>query len=317
MCDLAYLPANLVVWNLVVLAHANLPDILPPALAIIWLIIPKRAALRRDGGGMAKARGDIAQERVLFELWQDACQLDRFLARSRLTREGYLATPLARATPLRILGIVGIHAGQADSRTRSSLPGIDLAAYEPYAALAQEGAVYQADEPTLERLWSEGICSVPSLRAALANDPRVVRQRTEWDRLALRSPTDWPQPPMLAAGADPALEGLDRAMAPLLEGLRPALGLWSLAVPSDGPSPSVFALQTDGRLTDSQAMEVLGGLRSALGGIEVELIPQEAIHPLLWDELVGRERLVWRRDGIGDVALVPSAMASGHHRHEE
>jgi hypothetical protein len=262
---------------------------------------------------MRDGQGSVAQERVLFELWQDACQLDRFLAHSRLTREEYLATPLSRVTPLRILGIIGVHASQADDATRESLPGIGLSRFVPYASLTRDGVSYQADAATLERLWSEGLESVPSLREALANDPRVVRQRTLWDHLSQRSPADWPQPPTTTVPDLGSPLDRVRAEAPSLLGkVRSALGLWSLA----GPSPAVFALETDGHLTDAQALGIIEGIRNALGSTEAELIPQEAIHPLLWDEVVAREQLIWRRDGIGEVTLVPSAMTSGHHHHD-
>lgn len=262
-----------------------------------------------DKGG--NVRTVSQQGRSLFMLWQDSCALASFLETSRLTREQFLEVPLARATPLRLLAIVGIHAHALTAETCASIAGVDWDCIRSLGGLADDALPYQASVVTLEASWEAATTTCPRMRRAIANDIRVVRERTRWENLLARTPGQWPvpNPERTSTGEGSRLVGdaLDR----VLEGFD-VIRAWLL----EGDDDVVVSLERGERLEPADVGKVRDTLARDLGR-DVTVLVQDQLYPLVWDDVVTREVLAWEREGTSGTPS-PRGPALPHaHRHVE
>ena len=243
-------------------------------------------------------------------LWQDACALASFIETSGLTHEQFLGVPLARATPLRLLAIVGIHAHALDAATASSCPDVDWECIRSLGGLASDALPYQAAVVTLEKSWDAATRTVPAMRRAIANDIRVVRARTRWAHLIHREPDDWPLPdatlPVDGSSGREVCDALTQVM-----GEFDAVRTWIV----DAGDPAVVSVERGERLEPADVATMRARLAEVLGR-DVTVLIQDQIYPLVWDEVIAKERLAWESDAT--VMPTPAGPALPHaHRHVE
>lgn len=279
--------------------------------------------------GTQTGRHDDFGDRALFMLWQDACELSAFLAASHLDEAGFLAAPLNRASVMRGLAACGVHARALDPSVTTGIAGVDWAVLRALPAPDDGRLPYTMDEAAQRDAWRVATGTVPELRRRIANDARVVRVRARWDALAHRAEQDWPQPDPSRKPSDPAvrerLGALSEAARAVAPAIGPVLRAWLLPdAPEDGPARTTgtvtLALECTEAMTDTDARALVRGL-AAHGGAPrgeadaIQLIPQAMVHPLLWDDVVGRELLVWARLGTASARCAPVALLGRLHHH--
>ncbi|MCI1666362.1 MAG: hypothetical protein LKI25_08410 [Atopobiaceae bacterium] len=268
---------------------------------------------------------------TLFMLWQDSDELVRFRARAHLTHDAFAVTPMDRASALRLMGVIGIHAQGVSPEVATSVTGLDAEGWSRVRALvrlADERCAHTLDADGIASAWADVSETVPALRRAVANDVRVVRLRARWVRLLARGESDWPQPDPARGPARPRTmielarlrECASRAAG---EGF-PATRLWLL--PKDGAdtdvvgeTPLAIAVEHSGTCSATDAQRLQREM-SRLMGRAVDVFPADQLHPLLWDETVARMLLVWQTSDTarmgGAHRLLPAVAHSHEHGHE-
>ncbi|MCH3967781.1 MAG: hypothetical protein PHR15_03920 [Atopobiaceae bacterium] len=280
-------------------------------------------------GGCPSLATTTADARALFMLWQDTDELRRFLGRSGLTWEAFRTTPLARASVLQLLGVVGLHARGVGNACATRLAArVDWRRVRALARLADDRTAHSLDDDALADAWSAATTLSPTLRCLVANDIAVVRMRARWERLMARDQDAWPQPDPThkPTAADATRLGqVSRALAGVISrswgGTFPARRIWLLHDPDEGdhaaPQATTLAVEHHGTCSAQDAQRLHDMLAQELG-TPVNLIPQEQIHPLIWDETVAGERVAWEsadasEDGRTTVPAVCARHDHGQH----
>jgi hypothetical protein len=283
-------------------------------------------------GGCPSLAATAADARVLFMLWQDTDELKRFLGRSSLTWETFRRTPLARASVLQLLGVVGLHTQSVGSTCATRLAAcVDWGRVRALARLADDRTAHSLDDDGLADAWSAATALSPQLRCLVANDIAVVRMRARWERLVARDQGAWPQPdPEHRPAATDAtrLSQVSQALDALInqgwKGAFPARRIWLLHDPDQGghvsPQVTTLAVEHHGTCSAQDAQRLHDTLVQRLR-MPVNLIPQEQIHPLIWDETVAGECIAWEsadaeKDGRSTVPAVCARHDHDHGHHD-
>lgn len=259
---------------------------------------------------------------TLFMLWQDTDELARFLSTSHLTADSFKVAPLNRASACELLGVIGIHAHGVGPGLAASLRPcegdgpLDWESLRSLARLADERYAHTLDADAQDEAWDAATTSAPMLRRTVANDIRVVRLRARWVHLLARDPHGWPQPRPDADAPSPLLASLRKVAHEVAGEDFPARRLWLLPPEgtSSAASPVAVAVEHDGTCPGSEARRLHEGLSQGLGR-PVDVMPQDQVHPLLWDSVVPHEQLLWRSTRLchdNDLVLPAIAHACEH-----
>lgn len=250
-------------------------------------------------------------------LWQDACELDELIRRTKADEKTFSEVPLTRAAIARQLASVGVHASSLWPQDRPECVDADEMSW--LARLAKPDAAYLMNTAEKTRAWHDAATVIPAIRHAVANDVDVIRTRVRWDKLTHRGPSDWPQPDRDRTCDNPALDALRKAAAEVAPPIGPVNRIWAFGELVDGPwqsgSVTNLAVECSHDMVDEDARRLQEGI--IRGGIpRVQLIPQSMIHPLYWDRIIGAEVLVWEREGLPAGPIRPAGL-SPHTHHPE
>ena len=171
------------------------------------------------------------------------------------------------------------------------------------------------DESDLSTTWDIANTLANTCTRELTNDIRVIKACTYMDNVMSRSASQWPQPDMSkkAPEKDIALvKALSQAIASLhiesaRRSIRPTKTLWLLT----GEKTCVVVVEETPQMNRSEAQKLAEALKNA-SGKEITLIPQTRIHPILWDDIISREVLLWEYPNRTRKHLAPSSIDHHH-----
>lgn len=254
----------------------------------------------------------MEEQRALFMLWQDAYSLKHLLERPHLNEVAFKNTPLDRSAVCTQLASLVAHAQAVSPKTRATLPAIPWHLLKDLPDLTDPAAPFHMDESDLSTTWDIANTLANTCTRELTNDIRVIKARTYMDNVMSRSASQWPQPDMSkkAPEKDTALvKALSQAIASLhIESQEhpPYEALWLLT----GEKTCVVVVEDTPQMNRSEAQKLAEALKNA-SGKEITLIPQTRIHPILWDDIISREVLLWEYPNRTRKHLAPSSV--GHH----
>lgn len=263
-------------------------------------------------------------EQQLFMLSLDVHELQTYMRESRITREIFCATPLNRASLCRLLAPIAERVTALSPDVRASLPGVDWALFSNLGNLMDERAPFQMDKTLQARVWRAASMGVPELWSCLANDTRVIRARAAAATTMQRRPDAWPQPVYdyeqvpVADDAHELIAALRQAASAYFEqhGAGPVLAAWLVAAPRTSSSePVVVTLAHTAAMNDTVARSLQEALVKVVPedvGRPLVLVSHSSLHPLLWDDMVQREALIWRKDKNEMPILYPVALYDVH-----
>ena len=255
----------------------------------------------------------MEEQRALFMLWQDAYSLKHLLERPHLNEAAFKKTPLDRSAVCAQLASLVAHAQAVSSETRATLPAIPWHLLKDLPDLTDPAVPFHMDESDLSTTWDIANTLANTCTRELTNDIRVIKARTYMDKVMSRSASQWPQPDMSkkAPEKDTTLvKALSQAIASLhieTQEHPPYEALWLLT----GEKTCVVAVEDTPQMNRSEAQKLAEALKNA-SGKEITLIPQTRIHPILWDDIISREVLLWKYPNRTQKHLAPN-FVDHHH----
>lgn len=256
----------------------------------------------------------MEEQSALFMLWQNASSLKQLLERPHLTEAVFKTTPLDRSAVCAELASLAAHAQALSQQTRATLTSIPWHLLEDLPNLTDPAAPFHMDEATLSKTWKAATELAEVCSKVLANDIRVIKARTFMDEVMARSESQWPQPDKtrkasekdrsLAAALSQAIHDLNVEAQPN----PPYEALWLLT----GEKSCVVVVEDTPQMNNSEARKLAQALQKT-SGKDLTLIPQTRIHPILWDDIVSREVLLWEYPKRTRRQLMPASVAHHHH----
>lgn len=260
-----------------------------------------------------QVKGSFMEEQnALFMLWQDAASLKRLLERPHLNETTFKQTPLDRSAVCSELGSLTAHARAVSSKTRAPLKTIPWQLLKDLPDFADPAAPFHMDEESLTTTWNAAHRLASACTHALANDIRVIKARTFMDEVMTRNKDQWPQPdksrraPEEDTALIETLSGAIRTLQIETQSNPPYEALWFLT----GEQTCVVVVEDTPHMNNSEAQRLAEALQNA-SGKSITLIPQTRIHPILWDDIVSREILLWEYPNRTRRHLVPVSV--DHH----